>query len=300
MKTSKSRTARIAALLPIVLIASFAFGCAKYKRKIADQDEELAKLRIEIDELEANRQDLESAQSDLEKANADLEAARAELEARIASMLEYQKALESQLEELGVDKSKMAAKFEAARKSLASQQKLVAEMRKKQAAAQHRLRTLKNMLLRFKSLIQGGKLKVRIRNGKLTLELPSAVLFELGVAALSEDGKKTLAQVASVLARVQNREFQVAGHTDNVPITSGRYPSNWELSTARAVSVVKFLQRKGVRPTALSAAGYSQYQPAVPNTDKPRRKLNRRIEIVLMPNLDELPDLSALERELKK
>jgi chemotaxis protein MotB len=156
------------------------------------------------------------------------------------------------------------------------------------------------MLAKFKSLIKAGKLNVKIRRGKLVLELPSAVLFESGKADLSKDGAATLKEVAKVLSKIRRREFQVAGHTDTVPIKSANYESNWELSTARALTVVKFLQDNRVKPDLLSAAGYSQYQPAATNTTEKGKAQNRRIEIVLMPNLDELPDLSDLEKELSQ
>jgi len=191
------------------------------------------------------------------------------------------------------------SRYKKAQENLANQQKLIDDMRRKQAQAQKRLDTLKNMLSKFKSLIEGGKLKVRIRNGKLMLELPSAIMFDSGKAALSADGKSTLSEVAAVLSKIRKREFQVAGHTDNDPITSGKFSSNWELSTARAVSVVKFLQERGMNPKALSAAGYSEYMPTAKNDSKEGKARNRRIEIILMPNLDELPDLSSLEKQIK-
>jgi len=165
--------------------------------------------------------------------------------------------------------------------------------------AKQRLETLKNMLVKFKNLIAAGKLKVKIKEGKMFLELPSAILFPSGRATLSEEGKATLTEVAAVLTQIQGREFLVAGHTDNVPIQNPKYPSNWELSTARAVAVVKFLQEMGVDPHNLAAAGYSEYQPAVDNSTEEGRAQNRRIEITLMPNLNELPDLSDLEKEIE-
>jgi chemotaxis protein MotB len=155
------------------------------------------------------------------------------------------------------------------------------------------------MLAKFKALIEGGKLKVKIKNGKLMLELPSAILFPSGKAVLSEQGEQTLTEVAAVLATISGREFQVAGHTDNVPLGKGsKFKSNWHLSTARAVAVVSFLQDMGVAPTQLSAAGYSEYQPTADNDSDEGKAMNRRIEITLMPNLDELPDLSDLEKEI--
>jgi chemotaxis protein MotB len=98
----------------------------------------------------------------------------------------------------------------------------------------------------------------------------------------------TDAQVARVLATIPGRAFQVAGHTDNVPIDSARFPSNWELSTARAVEVVKLLVSQGVGPKTLSAAGYGEFDPVASNDAPDGRAKNRRIEITLQPNLDEL------------
>jgi chemotaxis protein MotB len=180
-----------------------------------------------------------------------------------------------------------------------AKKKLIEEMKKKEAQAQARLATLKDMLAKFKSLIEGGKLKVKIKNGKMMLELPSAILFGSGRANLSEEGKSTLTEVAAVLATIPDREFQVAGHTDDVPLGKGnKFKTNWHLSAARAVAVVTFLQEMGVSPAQLSAAGYSEYQPAASNETEQGKAQNRRIEITLMPNLEELPDLSELEKEL--
>jgi chemotaxis protein MotB len=92
--------------------------------------------------------------------------------------------------------------------------------------------------------------------------------------------------VASVLAGIPDREFQVEGHTDNVPIATARFPSNWELAAARALSVVHLLQEQGVRPESVSGAAFGEYRPVADNADPAGRRLNRRIEIVMLPNLD--------------
>ena len=108
----------------------------------------------------------------------------------------------------------------------------------------------------------------------------------------------TATMLAAVLLQIPDRSFQVAGHTDNV--WSGRgvsFEDNWELSTERALSVVRFFQSVGMNPTVLAAVGYGEHQPVADNASDMGREQNRRIEIVLMPNLDELPDLSALESE---
>ena len=85
-----------------------------------------------------------------------------------------------------------------------------------------------------------------------------------------------------------NRHFQIAGHTDDVPIHNERFPSNWELSSARAVRVVHYLVDKGAHQTMLSAAGYAEMDPVAPNTSPEARKGNRRTEITVMPNINEV------------
>ncbi len=177
---------------------------------------------------------------------------------------------------------------------------LVSKLEEAELQAKKRLETFEKMLQQFQSLIDAGKLKVKIKNGKMVLELPSAILFASGSAKLSEEGEQTLAEVAQVLVTIGEREFQVAGHTDNVPIKGGKFSNNWMLSAARAVSVVEFLQEQGVSPTSLSAAGYSEFQPEADNVSEDGKAQNRRIEIVLMPNLSELPNMSALQDMLDK
>ena len=255
--------------LALVLIAS---GCQKYKDQIAGQQDEIAKLNIDLSELTDERGALRGEVDGLETDVAALEEKNRNLEARISTLVDYMRDLEAGLESLGGDKEAMAAKYQT---TLDEQQKLIDEMKRKQAAAQARLDTMKRLLGKFKSLIAGGKLNVRIRNGKLTLELPSAVLFDSGKAEVSESGLTTLGEVAGVLSQIKDREFQVAGHTDNVPITSGRFKDNWELSTARSVSVVRALQEMGVRPKNLSASGYSEYQSMVANDSKDNKAQNR-------------------------
>ncbi len=270
------KMATLVVLLMGAWISALATGCCgEYKDKISGLQKELADLRAQ-------------------KA-----ASEEECDKQIASLTEYQKVLETELEKLGVDRKKLAAQYKATQSDLEAKQRLIAEMRNKQAQAKKRLLTLKNMLSKFKSMIETGKLKVKVKNNKMVLELPSAVLFDSGKADLKEDGQTTLGEVATVLATIPEREFQVAGHTDNVPLSSrSRFKTNWDLSTARAVAVVRFLQEAAVKPTSLSAAGYSEYQPSVPNDTEENKALNRRIEITLMPRIEELPDLSDLEKML--
>jgi chemotaxis protein MotB len=162
------------------------------------------------------------------------------------------------------------------------------ELRKAQAAADARAALFKQLALKFQKMIDAGQLKVALRNGRMVIQMANDVLFDSGQTDIKASGKATLVQVADVLRTIQNRRFQVTGDTDNVPIQTALYPSNWELSTRRAVEVVHFLVSQGVRPEVLSAAGYSEFDPVASNDSPQGRTRNRRIEIVLQPNIDEL------------
>ena len=98
-----------------------------------------------------------------------------------------------------------------------------------------------------------------------------------------------------MLATLADRRFQVAGHTDDVPIDTDRFPSNWELSTARALEVTRFLIGHGLKSTNVSAAGYAEFDPVASNADPHGRAKNRRIEITLQPNIDEMVAVPALQ-----
>ena len=171
--------------------------------------------------------------------------------------------------------------------------------RAREQASRERLESLRAMARQFRDMVAAGQLRVRIVRGNMVVELPENVLFDSGRSELREAANATLERVAEVLGHVPNRNFLVAGHTDNIPVgRRSRYDSNWELSAARGVSVVRFLADHGMAAERLAAAGYAETQPVAANTTDEGRAQNRRIEIIVLPNLDELPDLSGLETEL--
>lgn len=214
--------------------------------------------------------------------------------------------LDEKVDELSSDNEKLAVELEVKEQEvqevkgkLVEQAEVMEEMEMREQQAKARLDTLKGMVQRFKGMIETGQLTVKVQDGKMVLELPSQVLFESGSAEISENGQETLREVARVLKTIKGREFQVAGHTDNKHISKENpFETNWHLSAARAVAVVIFLKQEGVRPKQLSAAGYGPFRPVASNKTKKGQAKNRRIEIILMPNLEELPDLTDLEQEL--
>jgi flagellar motor protein MotB len=169
------------------------------------------------------------------------------------------------------------------------------ELQKQKAAADARAALLNDFIAKFKKMIDAGRVSIHVRRGRIVLTLHNDVLFDEGKTDLKPAGKAALTEVGQALRTVSSRSFQVAGHTDNLPIKTKEYASNWELSTERAVVVVKFLAQQGVSQSALSAAGYGEFDPVAPNTDAANRTKNRRIEISLVPNIEELIGLPELK-----
>ncbi len=165
------------------------------------------------------------------------------------------------------------------------------ELRKAKAEAEVRAKLLDDFVKKFKAMIDAGKLKIVVRRGRLVLVLKSEVLFNGGSAEIRPQGKATLTEIAATLKTVSGRRFQIAGHTDVIPIKTKEFPSNWELSTARAMEVLKLLLVQGVPPQNLSAAGFGPYDPVANNNSAYGQALNRRIEITLLPNMEDLAKL---------
>ncbi len=167
-------------------------------------------------------------------------------------------------------------------------------LRKQREQAERRMKAFKDLAMKLKSMVDSGKIQVQIRKGRMLVKLPDNVLFPSGSATLKKEGKEALGEVAVALREIKDRDFVVAGHTDNVGIKTAKFPSNWELSTQRAVEVVKFLAGEGVDQRHLSAAGYSDTDPVAPNDTNDNKQLNRRLEIIVMPNIEELPKIDDM------
>jgi chemotaxis protein MotB len=162
------------------------------------------------------------------------------------------------------------------------------EAKKAVQEAEERSKLLDDLQTKFKKMIDAGRLKVTTRHGRIVLQLHNDVLFATGDAEVKPDGKAAITEIASTLRSVSLKRFQVAGHTDSQPITTETkktYPTNWELSTARAIAVVKLLVTDGVDPAVLSAAGYGPFDPVASNGSPDGQSKNRRIEITLVPNV---------------
>lgn len=267
--TSVSRAAGVGAVLALVV------ACGPSQEEYDAQVARVSELEGQLEEANSRNQ---QAQEQIEALNAE------------------NGAMSDRLQALGEDVSQLRSRAGQLSTDLEEARRIAEELARRERQQQERLATFRTMLCRLRAIMDSHQLRVRIVRGRMVIELPSNILFGSGSADLSEDGEAALAQVAEVLREITDRHFQIAGHTDNVPISRSRYESNWELSATRALEVLEYIQDEGgVDGDNLSAAGFGQFAPVASNDTEEGRAENRRIEIILMPNLDELPDLSSLE-----
>lgn len=161
-------------------------------------------------------------------------------------------------------------------------------LRAQRAEADKQLAALRDLEGKLKQMIDGGKVTVRQKSGNLVVELPAEVLFPSGMAELSRPGELALMELGVVLKRMPERRFLVVGHTDNVDARGTAFGDNWQLSTARAVKVTQFLISVGMKPENLLAAGHAEFDPVAKNDSADGRQKNRRIEVILLPDLGAL------------
>lgn len=228
------------------VLASREARIKKLDKEIAELSAALVRTKKELAEVRR------TLSADLASKEAMLEKQKAALEARMAELMKTRAALE----ELDRIKAEMA-----------------------------RQKELNDRLTRqFRKMISAGQLKLVNRRGRLVIQLQSKILFPSGKAAFTKAGKSTLTELAAILKNI-DQHFQVAGHTDNIPMKGGRYSDNWALSGHRATVVVRLLQQAGVPGHRLSAAGFGEFDPLKSNDTEDGKAENRRIEITLLPSI---------------
>lgn len=296
---------KVRTCLATVVTLVLATGCItkkEHERLMADaqqrfdaaqaaHQQQMAGAQAQIKSLEEELAGLKQEIADRDAQLAELNATVANLKKKLDDSVALNEQLRQTLERAGKSVDKLLSEKGDLADALEANKKRLEELRKAQAAAKKRAALYEELLGKFKKMIDAGELSIVVRDGRLVLQLRNDVLFDSGQVALKKDGEQALDDVASILASMGDREWQVAGHTDNVPISTGRFPSNWELSAARAVQVVKFLVDHGVKGERISAAGYGEFDPVAPNDTTEGKAKNRRIEITLQPDLSELVQL---------
>jgi chemotaxis protein MotB len=257
----KLRTARIFTVLTFASAGCVSAG--KY-------DEAVAKTQHTQVELDRTRSSLEGTTADLRKTE------------------EQARALQAQIDE--ISKSAQADRSKSG-KSLDELRMRLDELRAARAASEKRAALYRSVALKLKAQTDAGDIQVTVRDGRMVVILPNDVLFDTGRTEIKRPGQESLKAIAGVLRSEPDRHFQVAGHTDNVPIRTDRFPTNWELSTGRALRVMHFLKEQGVPAAALSAAGYADVDPIASNDTPDGRKQNRRTEITMQTDITDLVPL---------
>jgi len=227
--------------------------------------------------VKACRADLAKVQPQVDEANKKYAGCNTLLEANNKKIQD----LSSSARERDIQMTALSNNLSASKEELTA---LIAQ----RAEAEKRLAAIAEIQKQFAKMIDTGQLKVNARRGSLVLSLPSEVLFPSGVADLSKPGEMAVLEVGFALKKFPERRFLVIGHTDDQPLKGSTYKDNWELSTARALAVARFFVQAGMDPKNLLASGAGENDPI----GKDRAK-NARIEIVLLPAIQDLPALPA-------
>ena len=284
---------------PLLILLSACVSSGKHEAALAEMDTMRQSLESAREEINRNQQQIGQTEQELDAARMQNALAQEEIKRNQEKLQQTEQELESARQQI-VTATDELMKLEARKQDLQSElsesQAQMATLRSIENETKRRNQIYEKFVIRLKTMIDGGQLTVSIEQGRIVINLPNNVLFKSGSANLNPEGKEALAQIASVLSQFSDRRFQIEGHTDNKPISSVRFPSNWELSTSRALTVVHLLTDMDVNPENISAAGFGEFRPRADNETEEGRQLNRRIEIIMLPNLDilsnELPKVT--------
>src|SRR5262245_22488694 len=268
----------------IVLVAVTALaltGCvtkSKYEALENQAAADRTALAKEVAGLQSDKQDLDRQVSGLRD-----EVARRE--AQISAQKNESNALQRQITDLSDRASASEKRVGEVTSQKDEEIRRLSTMKDEEI---QRLRgTYDSMVKSLEGEIAKGEIKDKQIQDRLSVQMVDKVLFDSGKAEIKPQGREILTKVANVLASVKDKQIRIEGYTDSQPITGSlqkQYPTNWELSTQRATTVVRFLQDKGnIDPKVLSAVGYGEFRPLASNDTNEGRAENRRIEIVLTP-----------------
>ena len=248
---------------------------------------DVKKLRKDILALINEKMDLKKEKESLNQKFLDTLELLDILKGELTSKGSNLEALEAKQKELKAQREKMEAE----------KQHLLAQLARLKKAAELRNQEFQKIMGSLQKMIDAGTLTVTIRKGRMIVSLSSDILFPSGRTTLTEDGKQAIAELSATLSTLENRAFLVVGHSDSSPIRTKRYPSNWELSSQRAIEVVRLMVENEVKPEMLTAGGAAEFDPLVANDTPENKANNRRVEIVFLPKIDELPGFDSIKEK---
>lgn len=261
-----------------------------------------AKSASQIAALEAEKAKLSSELLSAQSAAAGLQNDKQMLITKATGTSEEMAGLQKRMGELQTqisDRETEIGKLKQGGEALAAEKaRLEKERAAKEAEIQRLTKTQEDLSKSLKAEIERGDIKIKQVRDRLTINMVEKVLFNSGQAMVKPEGLNVLKNVSDVLKNVSDKQIRIEGHTDNVPIgvkIRDKFPTNWELSTARATNVVRyFIEKGGVSRENLEAVGYADTRPVAGNETEEGRTANRRIEIALFPK-----DLSAIVGDIQ-
>jgi chemotaxis protein MotB len=289
---------KITSVLPAVAVGLLFFSSCVPTGKFNASQMALSSARYDSAQLANKVKDL---QSQLAQANQ----LAADRQHQIDSLNQQMDQAHTQINSLNQQTSDLKSKVDQLTTDAANRQALLSKSKQELINQQARLKDLQDLMDRQKKAIaeikkkmsdalegfKSSELSVAIKNGKVYVSLQENLLFPSGSAVVNPKGKLALGKLAEVLNQNPDITVDIEGHTDSIPI-HGKYQDNWDLSLARAASIVRILTTDyKVDPMRIIASGHSQYDPVQPNSSPEGRALNRRTDIILSPKLDQLYQL---------
>ena len=291
----------LAALLATLPLSGCLVSESRYLQKVAEADslaaEQLA-LRTRYDQLAAENRELKSRLDKLNQNLGEVTAEKTRLSETVAKLTSERQELVHDLKSSQNESLQRVSELrqkivdleghnERLRLEIAGMKQEVARVQKaKEEEVLTTSKTYEQLLDKMKNEISQGQVTISELKGKLTVNMVDAVLFDSGKAEVKGSGMAVLKKVVEILQTVKDKAIRIEGHTDNVPIhgqLTARYPTNWELSAARAINVTRYLQEQGIDPQVMAAVAYGEYRPVAANDTEEGKARNRRIEIILVP-----------------
>jgi len=271
-------------LLTLLILVSIALGGCVSKSKYEAKQAEAIDLATELAALQAQHRQLtaenteqintnQALQQDIERAGNDIRRLEETLSDRNAEAGKAMTEMRGEIEQLQTTNRDLEKAVEAEKIARMAR---IAQMQS----------TYDELVSNMESEIKRGEVTISELEGKLTVNMVESILFPSGSAEIKKAGRAVINRVGDIVKSIADKDIQVEGHTDNVPISTrlqDKFASNWELSAARAATVVRLLRDQGIPGERLSAVGFGEFRPVASNKSEAGRAQNRRIQIVLVP-----------------
>jgi len=278
-------------MMAVLLGLSWAIGgcvsMGKYdlkEKEACETSKTLQEMRQKYDDLTRENIDLKAQ---IEKLNGNVAGLTKEKENLVVDNRRLEDLQKAKTDELSKNITEQRQKSADLENENARLKEEIANLQKARVEeVQKTSKTYEEMLDKMKNEISQGQVTISELKGKLTVNMVDAILFDSGKAEVKQAGLAILQKVIDILKNVKDKAIRIEGHTDNVQISgtlTRKYPTNWELSAARAVNVTRYLQQQGIDPGVLSAVAYGEFHPVSGNETEEGKARNRRIEIILVP-----------------